>query len=90
MTKRQWVVVAIGAVVAVVGIGLGFSPVTLQNGVPCGNAWSTSYVPYFAEQCSDARSAKGVIAVVITIAGLVIAAVGPLTAYLSSKPSASV
>lgn len=86
MTKRHWIVVGIGLTISVVGIGLGLSPVTLPNGVSCGNAWSTSYVPFYAELCSDARSDKGTIAVVVLVAGLAVAAVGALSAYLS-KPS---
>jgi hypothetical protein len=90
MTKRHWVVVAVGVTIAVVGIGLGMSAVTLSSyRVSCGSAWSTSYVPYFSEECSDARSTKGLIAVVITVAGLLVAAASVVSAYLS-KPTASV
>lgn len=87
MTKRHWTVVAIGATIAVVGIALGYSSVSLANGISCGTAWSTHYVPYFSEECSDARSSKGMIAAVVAIVGLLVAAAGALSAYLSKPAS---
>lgn len=89
MTKRHWTVVGIGLVIAVIGVGFGFSPIGLPNGVSCGSAWSTTYVPYFSEQCSDARSGKSTLAIVVLIAGLAVAAAGVLAAYLSKPPVSS-
>lgn len=88
MTKRHWIVVGIGLTIAVVGIGLGLSTVTLRNGVSCGNAWATSWVPYFSDECADARSSKSTMAIVVLVAGLAVASAGVIAAYLS-KPSVS-
>lgn len=90
MTKRHWVVVGIGLAVVVVGIGLGLSPVTLDSyRIQCGSAWSTRYVPYFAEECSDARSGKGMVAAVVVGVGVLIAAAGSVSAYLTPSKAAT-
>lgn len=88
MTKRHWTVVGIGLGIAVVGVVLGFSAVNLPNGISCGNAWSSKAVLFYTDECSDARSGKGTLAVVVLIAGLAVAAAGVIAAYLS-KPSVS-
>jgi hypothetical protein len=90
MTKRHWVVVGIGLAVVVVGVGLGISAVALPNGVSCGGAWSSSYVPYYASECSDARSGKGMVAAVVVGVGVLIAAAGAVSAYLTPAKASTV
>ena len=84
MTKRHWVVVGIGLTVVVVGVFLGISAVTLPSGVSCGGAWSSNYVPYFASECSEARSGKGLVAAMVVGVGVLIAAAGAISAYLTT------
>lgn len=89
MTKRHWVVVGVGLAVVAIGVVLGLSPVSLPNQIPCGAAWSTSWVPYFAEECSAAREGKGTVAVVVVAVGVLIAAAGTLSAYLAPSKTAA-
>lgn len=89
MTKRHWVVVGIGIAVVVVGVGFGISAVALPNGISCGGAWSSNYVPYYASECSDARSSKGMVAAVVVGVGALIAAAGAVAAYLAPSKAAT-
>ena len=87
MTKRHWVVVGIGLTVAVVGVIIGAVVAVKVDGISCGAPWGSGnpaagLFPGFAEECADASESSKITAWVLTIGGLLVAAVGALAGYL--------